>query len=60
MISSAKEDTDHPRKAVLRAIRHRGGFICTTENGPFSVFSGINRGWHPMTNVPYPDEQEEE
>ncbi len=25
MISSAKEDTDHPRKAVLRAMRHRGG-----------------------------------
>jgi hypothetical protein len=24
MISSAKEDTDHPRKAVLRALRHRG------------------------------------
>jgi hypothetical protein len=30
-ISSAKEDSDHPRKAVLRAMRHRGAFILTTE-----------------------------
>jgi hypothetical protein len=27
VISSAKEDTAHPRKAVLRALRHRGAFI---------------------------------
>lgn len=32
MISSAKEDTAHPRKAVLRALRHRGAFIITTED----------------------------
>jgi hypothetical protein len=60
MISSAKEDTDHPRKAVLRAMRHRGAFIATTENGPFTISAGINRGWGTMTNVPYPDEQEED
>src|SRR5262245_50843458 len=60
MISSAKEDTDHPRKAVLRAMRHRGAFIATSENGPFSVATGINRGCYSMTNVPYPDEQEED
>jgi beta-lactamase superfamily II metal-dependent hydrolase len=60
MISSAKEDTDHPRKAVLRAMRHRGAFIATTENGPFTVAAGINRAWYSMTNVPYPDEQEED
>jgi beta-lactamase superfamily II metal-dependent hydrolase len=58
MISSAKEDTDHPRKAVLRGLRHRGAFIATTENGPFTVYRNINRGWTPLRNVPYPDEQE--
>jgi hypothetical protein len=60
MISSAKEDTDHLRKAVLRAMKHRSAFIATTENGPFTVAAGINRRWYSMTNVSYPDEQEED
>lgn len=60
MISSAKEDTDHPRKAVLRALRHRGALICTTEEGAISVFNNAPaRGWYPLQNKPYPDEQEE-
>jgi beta-lactamase superfamily II metal-dependent hydrolase len=58
MISSAREDTDHPRKAVLRALRHRGAFIATTEDGPFTAYRNINRGWAALRNVPYPDEQE--
>src|SRR5436305_9647824 len=36
-ISSAKEDIQHPRKAVLRALRHRGAFILTTENKPCTM-----------------------
>lgn len=60
MISSAKEDADHPRKAVLRALRHRGAFIATTEDGAFrtSRNAPARDGWTTMTNVPYPDEQE--
>jgi hypothetical protein len=60
MISSAKEDTEHPRKAVLRAMRHRGGFIATTEDGAFRSFKNLpNRpGYSQLQNVPYPDEQE--
>jgi beta-lactamase superfamily II metal-dependent hydrolase len=58
MISSAKEDTEHPRKAVIRALRHRGGFVVTTEDGVFTVASGLNRGWNTMRNAAYPDEQE--
>jgi len=59
MISSAKEDTDHPRKAVLRALRHRGAFVATTEEAAFTIYKNINRGWGPLKNVPYPDEQED-
>jgi beta-lactamase superfamily II metal-dependent hydrolase len=61
VISSAKEDTDHPRKAVLRALIHRGAFIGTTENGAvrFDVGGPARQGWSNMANLSYPDEQEE-
>jgi hypothetical protein len=60
MISAAKEDEDHPRKAVIRAMRHRGALIATTENGLFGVWdNALPRGWGPLVNKPYPDEQEE-
>jgi beta-lactamase superfamily II metal-dependent hydrolase len=61
MISSAKEDTDHPRKAVIRALFHRGALIGTTEDGTFGVWKDApRRGWNPLRNPPYPDEQEED
>ncbi len=59
-ISSAKEDTAHPRKAVLRALRHRGAFILTTEDLPAIVQRNSARTWTVVENVPYPDEQEED
>jgi beta-lactamase superfamily II metal-dependent hydrolase len=61
MISAAKEDQEHPRKAVVRALIHRGAFVATTENGPFRVSGGVapNRGWSSMQPASYPDEQEE-
>jgi len=60
MISSAKEDPEHPRKAVLRALHHRGAKIATTENGQFRTqCNAPNReGWVALKQPPYPDEQE--
>ncbi|MDA9411813.1 ComEC/Rec2 family competence protein [Bradyrhizobium sp. CCBAU 45384] len=60
VISSAKEDTAHPRKAVLRALRHRGGFIMTTEDAPCIMQRNSTRTFTTVKNVPYPDEQEED
>jgi beta-lactamase superfamily II metal-dependent hydrolase len=60
VISSAKEDTAHPRKAVLRALKHRGGYILTTEDRPAILQCNSLRSWTPVENVPYPDEQEED
>jgi beta-lactamase superfamily II metal-dependent hydrolase len=60
VISSAKEDVAHPRKAVLRALRHRGAFILTTEDSPNIVQRNSTRTWMVVENVPYPDEQEED
>jgi hypothetical protein len=61
MISAAKEDEEHPRKAVLRALRHRGGLIGTTENGLLGIWNNAPRrnNWIALRNGPYPEEQEE-
>jgi hypothetical protein len=59
MISSAKEDKDHPRKAVIRALLHPGALIATTEDGIFGVWNNAPpRTWYPLRNPPYPHEQE--
>ena len=60
MISAAKEDTDHPRKAVIRALRHRGALIGTTEDGMLGIWKNAPpRDWIPLRNEAYPDEQED-
>lgn len=61
VISSAKADTHHPRKSVVRAMHHRGAKVITTENGGVAI--GHNApgryGWGSAPGVPYPDDQEE-
>jgi beta-lactamase superfamily II metal-dependent hydrolase len=61
MISSAKEDEAHPRKAVVRAIVHRGGRATATE-GSSTLFhkNGNFRNWGPAVSLEYPWTQEEE
>lgn len=63
MISSAKEDEDHPRNAVLRGLLHRGAKIMTTEDASFAVWGGaapVRHDYYPVANVPYPEDQEED
>lgn len=60
IISSAKEDTDHPRKSVVRAMIHRGAKVITTEEETIAVWKNApTRGWHGLSGEAYPDEQEE-
>lgn len=61
IISSAKADEDHPRKAVVRAMIHRGGKVVTTEGRGIRTSQGApNReGWEPAKPEPYPADQEE-
>ena len=61
MISSAKEDPEHPRKAVVRALMHRGAKVLTTENAQFRISKNApdREGWTAMKQPPYPDEQED-
>jgi hypothetical protein len=59
IISSAKEDEDHPRKAVVRALIHRGARVVTTEGKPICHQMNKPRaGWNSARIEDYPDEQE--
>ena len=61
IISAAKEDKDHPRKAVIRAFIHRGGRVVRTKGQ--TIRTGHNaptrEGWTTVEPIPYPEEQEE-
>jgi len=60
IISAAKEDKDHPRKAVIRAFIHRGGNVFTTEGKAMRSYYNAppRKGWISAKPVPYPEEQE--
>lgn len=61
IISSAKKDSHHPKKAVIRAMIHRGAKVITTEDG--DIRTGWNApsrdGWGPIDGIGYPNEQED-
>ena len=61
LISSAKEDEDHPRKSVVRAMIHRGAkVVCTEGQNIRTQKNAPNRdGWGPVTPRAYPEDQEE-
>lgn len=61
IISAAKEDEDHPRKAVIRAFFHRGAKVVTTEGRAIRTSQNAppREGWSAVEAVPYPEEQEE-
>lgn len=60
IISSAKADEQHPRKAVVRALIHRGATVVTTEG--VSVQTSLNapnrENWSTAVPVEYPEENE--
>ena len=60
IVSSAKKDPDHPRKAVVRAIIHRGGQVLATEGAHLRTHrNGPARNWQAAVPLEYPQEQEE-
>jgi len=61
-ISSAKADEHHPRKAVVRAVYHRGGKVFATEGTSIQTNRNApaREGWNTMTPMEYPSEQEPE
>ncbi|KQU95506.1 competence protein ComEC [Mesorhizobium sp. Root102] len=62
IISSAKEDEDHPRKVVMRSVIHRGANLHMTEGRDIrssSADAPARNGWSALTPATYPDEYEE-
>ena len=63
IVSAAQDDEDHPRKVVVRAFRHRGARIVSTDDGRGTKQTSHNapnrEGWEPATPLAYPDEMEE-
>ncbi|MEZ5529683.1 MAG: MBL fold metallo-hydrolase [Porticoccaceae bacterium] len=61
IISAAKKDEHHPRKAVVRGLMHRGAKAVTTEgtNVRTSYNAPEREGWSAAKPLEYPEEQEE-
>jgi len=61
IISASSEDEDHPKKAVIRAMIHRGGRVVTTQiNNLLYYHNAPDRGWGPAPPLPYPEDQEQD
>lgn len=61
IVSSAKADEDHPRKAVERAMIHRGARLLATESQSIRLSGGSapkREDWGPVPSRPYPETQE--
>lgn len=61
IVSSAKADNAHPRKAVVRAFMHRGAKVIQTESATIRMSGGAapaRDGWVAVAPATYPEEQE--
>jgi len=60
-ISSAKKHEAHPRKALVRALHHRGAKVFATEGEDLrmSANAPARPGWVSAKPLDYPQEQEE-
>ena len=61
IISANQQDTDHPKKAVVRALIHRGRRVIQTEGYLHVRSSGApgRSGWTNVTPMVYPEDQED-
>ena len=61
VISAANDDKDHPRKAVVRAMIHRGGKVVKTKGSKLQTGHNApaRSGWVAAEAMPYPEEQED-
>lgn len=61
IISANRKDKDHPKKAVIRAMIHRGRRVVQT-NGTLRLYTNNapeRAGWYPSIPLEYPTDQED-
>jgi len=60
IVSAAKKDEHHPRKAVVRALIHRGAAVVTTEQGTIRTMQNApaRDDWVAAVKLGYPEDQE--
>lgn len=61
VISAGENDSHHPKKAVVRALMHRGAFVGTTEGKSIRMGHDApdREGWSATSPYDYPTDQEE-
>ncbi len=63
VVSAAQDDEDHPRKVVIRAFKHRGARVISTDDSRktkrMSQNAPARAGWSAAEPLDYPDEVEE-
>lgn len=59
VISAGKNDSNHPRKAVVRALYHRGAKIFDTKKGGFHKGTSTRDNWKDATLLTYPLDTED-
>lgn len=59
VISAGKNDSNHPRKAVVRALYHRGAKIFDTKKGGFHKGTSKRDNWNNATLLTYPLDTED-
>ena len=60
VISANRNDEEHPRKAVVRALIHRGAKVVQTKGTICSYHGSPERaGWSPVEPLKYPADMEE-
>lgn len=59
IISANRNDEEHPKKAVVRALIHRGAKVVQTNDITRSHRNGPDRGWSSATPLTYPTDMEE-
>lgn len=62
IVSVNRQKDGHPRKAVVRAMTHRGYATKTTKQSGFCIGKNVTDrpGWFPAPSLPYPQDQEDD
>ena len=59
IISANRNDSEHPKKAVIRALIHRGAKVFQTEGTLYWFQNAPDRGWGSAAALEYPTDMEE-